>query len=227
MGVALMLAGYLFSVYYFDVPRWVCVVYFVFWRCMYNLGMGALLSYQSTHRSYVRWFERTMAKPHTWMARLLRYLAQGAVPKGSVYDVDTYPAPFSAWLVWRQGVTVILCHDGITFGVLGRCHPLPLSVLCFAVDARRLTAGVVWCGVMGCAAARSFSLPQEWTWIVVLQYVVGVVFSCANYWAKFDAHRCLGLPAPPPLRCAALRCNAMQCNAMQCNAMQCAAMQCK
>ena len=34
--------------------------------------------------------------------------------------------------------------------------------------------------------------PEEWTALVVAQYVIGLLLLPLNYWAKVDAHRCIG-----------------------------------
>jgi phosphatidylethanolamine N-methyltransferase len=41
-------------------------------------------------------------------------------------------------------------------------------------------------------ALRLFAFPSEWSLAVVLQYLVGAVLFAFNWWAKKDAHRCIG-----------------------------------
>lgn len=98
------LIPYLPTLYYISV--------FLFWRLSYNLGIAAILYFQSRQQLFTKsvsglppdalslanWFStKSMSKPYKW---------------------STSPKAFNAWLVFRSICTVILANDGCSYFVL-------------------------------------------------------------------------------------------------------------
>ncbi|ORZ12271.1 phospholipid methyltransferase-domain-containing protein [Absidia repens] len=87
---------------------------FAFWRLAYNVGLGALLKYQSDSRGLVRLAKKyklfdQQSKSYHWLKREL------SIKMGDDYDYATAPIEYNAWLLYRQLVDVILMNDFTTY----------------------------------------------------------------------------------------------------------------
>ena len=117
--------------------KWPHVAYFLFFRLSYDVGLGALLRTQSEHKTFTRWYEAQLravggVKSGHWLARLFHHLAASQIvrsPSQPAVDVDSYPAAFRAWLVYKNLVNVILINDGLNYLLLGvKCFHLPVQL---------------------------------------------------------------------------------------------------
>lgn len=105
--------------YYKDVPifnsKWTFRILFIFWRLMYNIGIGLLLHSQSNYR----WIERVIREQVlTSPSRTLlleRFVVLGKSSGGKPYSVKDYPHEFTSWLAFRFVVMVILAQDVIWY----------------------------------------------------------------------------------------------------------------
>ena len=94
------------------LPRWVSVFIFVFWRLMYNMGIGYLLHLQSTNHTLVHWY-KTYLRPdpkerptvYKWTKKFL------SAPRGSDYDFDKAPDALNTWFMFRAFADFVLGHD--------------------------------------------------------------------------------------------------------------------
>ncbi|KAI8093518.1 phospholipid methyltransferase-domain-containing protein [Halteromyces radiatus] len=87
---------------------------FSFWRLAYNVGLGALLKFQSDSRGLVRMAKKyklfdPQSKTYHWLKREL------SVKMGDDYDYATAPIEYNTWLLYRQLVDVILMNDFTTY----------------------------------------------------------------------------------------------------------------
>ncbi|KND02139.1 uncharacterized protein SPPG_02633 [Spizellomyces punctatus DAOM BR117] len=145
-----------------NTPRGVFLCFFIFWRCMYNFGLGVLLSAQSRDRALVRWAKRiglqsNPTKPRTWWAQFLVNQVKRKMSKDVQYNYETMPIEFNVWILYRGLVDVILVNDFT-------CYVL------FAISFYQYPEG-------------GHGLKD------VLRYAGGVLMLLFNLWVKTDAHR--------------------------------------
>mmetsp|Transcript_22942 Transcript_22942/g.25464 ORF Transcript_22942/g.25464 Transcript_22942/m.25464 type:complete len:734 (+) Transcript_22942:27-2228(+) len=146
-----------FLTFYVKAPKWVNITIFLFWRLCYNVGLGVILNGQSINKTFGNLYEEHTAKD-TPLSRLLKRLAKGSL-RDKALDINSYPKPFQAWLLYKNLVNLVLMSDVASYVLLG----------------------------IACAHQ-----PKSWTFLVCAQYFVGLCLCGFNYWAKVDAHRCIG-----------------------------------
>ncbi|KPA74611.1 phosphatidylethanolaminen-methyltransferase-lik e protein [Leptomonas pyrrhocoris] len=150
------------GVFYFNktLPLWFFCAQFAFWRLVYNIGIGAILHYQSRYGSFLKFYRRTV-HGHSWMQRLLE--ASIVFEDNTEYKVSKFPDEFNAWMLFRQIENVVLANDLISYCVLSVvcCEKLsltsPVDLLCFVFgcvtiafalwsksDAHRVVGDFAW-----------------------------------------------------------------------------------
>lgn len=141
-------------------------VLFLFWRSMYNGGIGYVLKEQSNYKSVVAWakgsgiFERPDSGKNKYPQSysLLKRELETKIPKD--YKFDEAPIEYNAWLLFRRGVDLILMCDFTSY-------------CCFA-------------------AACGGTPPGEHFLMTLTRWVVGILLILFNLWVKLDAHRVVG-----------------------------------
>ncbi|KAK7198755.1 phosphatidylethanolaminen-methyltransferase-lik e protein [Novymonas esmeraldas] len=122
------------------VPIWFFCAQFAFWRLAYNIGIGAILHYQSRHGSFLKLYRR-MIQEYPVTRRLLE--ASIVFEDSTEYTVDKFPDEFNAWMLFRQIENVILANDLVSYCVL--------AVVCW--ERMSITSLVdIVCFVLGCAS---------------------------------------------------------------------------
>lgn len=160
--VAAWLAVGMTGFLYFNgmLPLWFFCAQFAFWRLAYNVGIGAILHYQSRYGSFLKLYRRAICD-HPMMQRLLE--ASIVLEDNTEYKVSAFPDEFNAWMLFRQVENVILANDLVSYCVLSVvcCEKLsltsPLDVLCFVFgcatiafalwsksDAHRVVGDFAW-----------------------------------------------------------------------------------
>ncbi|KAM9973234.1 hypothetical protein ACTFIR_012610 [Dictyostelium discoideum] len=103
----------------FNLPGWVFIAWFIFWRFMYNIGLGLLLRYQS-NTTFITKFVKTWSNPsHPLYPHLKQFCTSGM---GSDYDFDNTPAEYNAWLAFRHIVDIVLANDLVTYVVFALAY---------------------------------------------------------------------------------------------------------
>lgn len=122
------------------LPLWFFCAQFALWRLAYNIGIGAILHYQSRHGSFLKFYRRVI-KEHPATRRLLE--ASIVFVDNTEYKVDAFPDVFNAWMLFRQIENVVLANDLVSYCVL--------SVVCW--ERMSLSSPVdICCFVFGCAS---------------------------------------------------------------------------
>lgn len=95
------------------LPKCIFCVLFAFWRLGYNAGLGALLHFQSTRKS----FEKFYLKHVKSNPRFLRLLESSVVfEDDSVsYKPQNFPDEFNTWMLFRFVVMVVLALDVVSY----------------------------------------------------------------------------------------------------------------
>jgi len=152
-------------VFFGGLSKWPHVFIFFFWRLAYDVGLGLLLRAQSERKWFTKLYISLYERGGTWK-QLLDHLARMQLfpSDRAAKPIDQYPTCFRAWLVYKNLVNIILVNDGLTYLLLG---------------------------------LKCFHLPSQGLWAllspsVMAQYGVGLFLCVFNYWAKVDAHRCIG-----------------------------------
>ncbi|KAB8627247.1 hypothetical protein FH972_026080 [Carpinus fangiana] len=138
-------------------------VLFLFWRAMYNAGIGYVLQEQSNFNSVVAWAKNTgiFEKPASGKNQFPQYYSllkremETKIPKD--YKFDEAPVEYNAWLLFRRGVDLILMSDFVSY-------------VCFAYV----------CG------GRP---PGESLAMTAARWLGGILLVLFNLWVKLDAHR--------------------------------------
>ncbi|KAJ3021085.1 phosphatidylethanolamine N-methyltransferase [Thoreauomyces humboldtii] len=149
--------------FFTNTPREVFLAMFIFWRCMYNIGLGVLLRTQSKDRGLVRMAKKigmgsNPAEPRKkWVQFLVDQITRKMSNNGQVYDYESMPIEFNTWILYRGLVDVILVNDFTCY-------------VCFAV---------------------SYYVSPEggYGWTDALRYIGGISMLLFNLWVKTDAHR--------------------------------------
>ena len=81
----------------------------VFWRLMYDIGLGVIMHFQSKHESFSR-FVRNHLERDTWFGRFVKSSVRKATGESS-----NYPADFQAWIMFRRIVNLVLPNDVFAF----------------------------------------------------------------------------------------------------------------
>lgn len=99
---------------------------YIFWRLGYNVGIGYILYQQSNHRSFSKIIENLLAKPmfRRFFERNFSskddiervYGKHGAVKMDEkLFNLDSHPADFTAWMAFRSIVDIILVNDFVCY----------------------------------------------------------------------------------------------------------------
>lgn len=117
-------------------------VYFGFWRLMYNLGLGILLTKQSKTQWIVRLVERNGWMDAKRAPKACAWIKQQLKTKmGPDYKVDEMPIEYNTWLLFRSLVDVILLNDVTAYALFGMLNfHVGANV---ALVALRWTAGIL------------------------------------------------------------------------------------
>lgn len=137
------------------------IVQFLFWRAAYNIGIGALLHYQSNYRSFELWFERC-TKRYPVLLSVMRRSVVFRDASVAPYKETSYPRPFNAWMLFRFIVNVILANDLLAYFLVVYVHWAPpesnifdalhyvlgFGLIAFAIwsksDAHRIIGDFAW-----------------------------------------------------------------------------------
>lgn len=99
----------------------------MFWRLSYNVGLGFILHKQSNGHFFVKYFEKYILSSQSrteWFARnvstvkRIHDISNGKKISKLVkvpYEIGKYPKEYSAWLLYRTIVDVILVNDVVCY----------------------------------------------------------------------------------------------------------------
>lgn len=150
--------------YIFFSSRELFLYLFIFWRLVYNVGLGILLHMQSRSQVLTKWLsdlcliEKSKAIG-SFRNRLIIWLKEELSLKMANNDnFETIPPEFNCWLLFRHAVDVILMSDVLSFVLL---------------------------------CTLSFKLPEVIMWQDLFFYTCGIALLAFNYWVKTQAHHTL------------------------------------
>lgn len=135
---------------------------YVFWRFLYNFGIGFLLNQQSNHEKLSETAKSSKIFTSTrWLGGVLRNEIISQM--GPDYVVDDYPTEFNTWLIFRKFVDLILMLDFTTF----------------------------ICLVIACSIDKDYQFintDQQLAWLVYTRIAGGSSLILFNLWVKVNAH---------------------------------------
>eukprot|EP01064_Diplonema_japonicum_P025813 TRINITY_DN3723_c1_g2_i1.p1 TRINITY_DN3723_c1_g2~~TRINITY_DN3723_c1_g2_i1.p1 ORF type:complete len:575 (+),score=122.64 TRINITY_DN3723_c1_g2_i1:51-1775(+) len=133
------------------LPKWFYILNFMFWRFMYNAGIGYMLWVQSKEMKFSETFGAIIKENRfSWLAKALEH---GVVLKNSgkeiPYKLDAYPNEFNAWIFFRVVVNIILANDFVSYLVFAVVYfEIPESIglgdIMFYVIGLLLMAFAAW-----------------------------------------------------------------------------------
>ncbi|KAI8817550.1 phospholipid methyltransferase-domain-containing protein [Fimicolochytrium jonesii] len=162
--VTLGAMAFTISLFFFtNAPKGVFLAMFLFWRFMYNVGLGVLLSAQSKNRALVRLARKHGFGPNPveprkkWVQYFVDQVSRKMTQQGKVYDYEAMPIEFNVWVMYRGLVDIILVNDFTCY-------------IAFAVSYYQAPA-------------------EGYGWTDALRYAGGILMLLFNLWVKTDAHR--------------------------------------
>lgn len=140
------------------------IVGYIFWRFMYDFGIGYMLYNQSNYQLLTNLATRYKifdSNNKSLLSRIMKFEVKGQM--GKEYKIDDYPIEFNTWLIFRKVVDLILMDDFVFF--------IGLFVACAASNDNQF-----------------INTEQQPVWLISFRLIVGVVLILFNYWVKNDAH---------------------------------------
>ena len=136
--------------------KWPHVAYFLFFRLSYDVGLGALLRAQSEHATFTRWYDRQLqavggVRSSHWLARLFHHLAASQIARSSSQPPVDVDCYPTAFRAW-------LVYKNL------------VNVILINDGLNYLLLGI-----------KCFHLPTQLTWLVALQYAVGLFLGVFNW----------------------------------------------
>ncbi|GAM26451.1 hypothetical protein SAMD00019534_096260 [Acytostelium subglobosum LB1] len=95
----------------FNLPGWFFIVWFMFWRFGYNIGLGLILYYQSKYQFLTKLFKSI--NPNSPLYKVLKDFCSSGM--GDDYDYDKIPADYNSWIAFRHVVDIVLANDLVTY----------------------------------------------------------------------------------------------------------------
>jgi phosphatidylethanolamine N-methyltransferase len=130
------------------------VVWFVFWRLAYDIGIGLLLRWQSQHRGMTRLAERVAVGAYG--GRLRRWFCDSV-------SYPDMPLCFNAWVVFRQVVDVVLANDLMAYIGFALYSFNPPDVVTGKVVVG-YAVGVALCAFALWAKMDSYRVVKDYAW---------------------------------------------------------------
>ncbi|KAG2378793.1 hypothetical protein C9374_007941 [Naegleria lovaniensis] len=93
------------------LPKWFFLVNYIFWRLAYNCGLGYILSTQSNGKQFTKYVQQLVKNNKSFLEANLSLRGKKGEVKHEKYKVDEYPLDFTAWMVYRTVVDIILSSD--------------------------------------------------------------------------------------------------------------------
>eukprot|EP00048_Salpingoeca_helianthica_P023236 m.23182 g.23182 ORF g.23182 m.23182 type:complete len:691 (+) comp8435_c0_seq1:180-2252(+) len=97
--------------YFSGLPNWFFICLTLFWRGMYNVGLGYVLKRQSETQFITHWIAGL--QPGSLQDRTVRFLVNNFL--GPNNGFEKHPAPYNAWILFRNGVDNVLANDVLAF----------------------------------------------------------------------------------------------------------------
>jgi len=140
------------------LPLFVYVLWFIFWRLSYNVGISLVLFSQSQHRSVTKFVQEANESKRS----LLNWVATRSLPQHHRWASS--PPELNAWLTFRAFALVVLVGDGASYIALAfACFQRPSSYL-FAFPAFLLGMALIVFSVWAKKEAHDALGDYAWYW---------------------------------------------------------------
>lgn len=145
---------------FFPIPGWFFIVNFMFWRLMYNVGLGWILHKQSNYKSFSRGFERIVK---TWpvTGAIMKKICTDTMYED--YSFDKCPMEFNAWLMFRVVVDVVLANDLAAYAAMCLKYFVIPETFTFSIVAYYIF-GLFLCGFTLWAKTDAYRVVKDFAW---------------------------------------------------------------
>lgn len=158
-------------------PSWYIVALCIFWRLGYDLGLGLILDYQSKTEFITTWVTAVQQAEGSVMHKFLSWLIDSTLGEGhNSLTNSKLPPAYSAWMVFRFLVNIILPND----------------VVAFCLVALRFTD---WDAVLSFEVSDQCDWSQTICLSNFIVYPLCVVIGLCSIYAKISAHHVIGMYA--------------------------------
>lgn len=153
-----------YSVLFLNLNKWYHIIWFMLFRVSYDVGLGILLRQQSQFRSITKWYIKQRGYTTQYTNRTTKQL---------LFD----------------HIAAYQLHHSVRNQILS----YPIDFRAWLVYKSLVNFILVQDGLNYLLLAlKLWKLPNEFSTLLLVQYGVGIMLSVFNFWAKQDAHRCIG-----------------------------------
>jgi len=174
---------------YFGVeafPRHYLIYLVVFWRFMYNVFLGYVLSYQSKTKGLTQYVRRVHEQKNSFQYKLLSFLLHATVGCDSM---EEKPPEFNAWVLNTQVVNVILPNDVFAFAFFALRE---INLFGYTSEGD-LALTQLFHNVIPSINLPLLVVNKELAFIFhVVVYTVGLILIIFSLWGKFLSHKVIG-----------------------------------
>ena len=158
----------------------------IFWRLMYNITLGLILSYQSRTKGLTRLVSRVMEKKEGYLYNLLSLLVRGST---GCKNLNEKPAEFNAWILNTQLVNIILPNDVFAFCLFALREANFSIAKCGGIQSLVVTEAPT---MLTTLIPQSIMVDSTCYVFYTLVYQIAIVLVVCSLYAKALSHKIIG-----------------------------------
>ena len=158
----------------------------IFWRLMYNVTLGLILSYQSRTKGLTRIVSKVMENEKGYLYKILSHLVRGST---GCKNLSEKPAEFNAWILNTQLVNIILPNDVFAFCLFALREANFSIAKCGGIQSLASTEAPT---MLKTLIPQSIMVNSTCYVFYTLAYQVAIVLVLCSLYAKALSHKIIG-----------------------------------